>query len=143
MQPFFFFFLALFTVIRVITFLDKIHRKWLLFFVFYDIFISFYILNMELFLYNLLAFMSNVIYSFCCQSKTKTLWTSVCFVVSAMRNTSWCVPLPTMEKTCSNQSSPRKWARTKASSTTSNGMNCKSCPCPFVYFLSFFHGSTL
>lgn len=52
-----------------------------------------------------------------------------CFVV-VMRSTSWCAPSPTMARTCLNRSSPREWAHTKASSTTSNGMSCEWLPWP-------------
>ncbi len=64
-----------------------------------------------------------------------------------MRNTSWCVPSPTMARTCLNQSSPREWAHTKAFSTTSNGTNCEwffplFCPPPFLcYFQNFLNYS--
>lgn len=58
-------------------------------------------------------------------------------VVSVTRSTSWCVPSPTMARTCLNQSSPREWARIRASSTTSNGMNCKSFLFSVLNSLSF------
>lgn len=58
-------------------------------------------------------------------------------IVSVTRSTSWCVPSPTMARTCLNQSSPREWARIRASSTTSNGMNCKSFLFSVLNSLSF------
>lgn len=56
-----------------------------------------------------------------------------------MRSTSWCVLSPTMERTCLNLFIRREWGHTKTSSTTSNGMNCKSCLFDFHlrYFLNF------
>lgn len=56
------------------------------------------------------------------------LFIVLCFVVTVMRSISWCAPSHTMARTCLNRSSPREWAHTKVSSTTSNGMNCKWLP---------------
>lgn len=52
-----------------------------------------------------------------------------------MRSTSWCVPSPTMERTCSNRCNLREWEHTRVSSTMWNGMNCKRL-LPFLFLSS-------
>lgn len=56
-----------------------------------------------------------------------------------MRSTSWCVLSPTMERTCLSLFIQREWEHTKTSSTTLNGMNCKSSLHFFTFIIVLIH----